>query len=247
MMEISHLVIGRGEIGQGVIELLNRKNVNISTYDIHGGLSKAVPKELGVMHICFPYSDEFVKQVREYIVKYNPKHVIVWSTVAIGTCRQIRHNVVHSPVEGCHPMLSYSLRVGVRWLGSTSKRELKFFDRMFQDDFDLETYVVYNSDYTEALKLLSTSIYGVNLVLADYVDTVSQEIGMDYDLSKLWNANYNQLYEKLGMTQFKKYVLDPPKGAIGGHCILPNAAILNEQYPEDLLDILLEMRPKDGI
>ena len=244
MMEVSHLVIGRGEIGKSVIELLNTKHTNVVTYDVQGGLNKAVPVELGVMHICFPYSDDFVKQVREYILKYKPKHVIVWSTVAIGTCREIRHGVVHSPVEGRHPQLAFSIRISVRWIGSTNKRELKFFDQMFQQDFGLETQVVTNSDFTEALKLLSTSLYGINLVFADYVEKVAKTIGMDYDLSKLWNADYNRLYERLDMTQFKKYVLDAPQGSIGGHCILPNAAILNEQHPDELLDLILEMRPK---
>jgi hypothetical protein len=55
---------------------------------------------------------------------------------------------------------------------------------------------------------------------------------------KEWNQDYNDLYRELDMPQYQKFILDPPKGQIGGHCIIPNVKLLDKQYPDELLNIL---------
>lgn len=239
---MNHLVIGMGEIGNAVYELIGTNSSDtLYSFDSKDGERVDIPRDLSVMHICFPFSDNFVKQVKEYIVQYEPRHIIIWSTVAIGTTRLLKHNVVHTPVEGRHPKLLRSLQIMHRWLGSTSLAELKFFGDYFQK-LGLRPRKIPHPETTEALKLLSTTKYGINLVFADYMNQVLTEVGGDYELSKQWDKDYNELYRALKMPQFQKYVLDPPGGRIGGHCVRENAMILQEDYDDDILDLIVGMK-----
>lgn len=226
-----------GEIGKAVQQVVR---CNVSTYDTAGD-NVRVRDKIHVLHICFPYSDTFVKDVRGYVIRYEPDHTIIYSTVAIGTTKLIGENVVHSPVEGKHPDLALSILHMERWLGTTSKSEGQFFTGMFKD-IGIKTRVIGSPDFTEALKLLSTTEYGINIEFARYKAHVAESIGMDYELTKDFNIEYNKLYRNLGLDDiYKKYVLDAPEGPKGGHCVTPNARLLNEQFPSELTKIVGEL------
>lgn len=226
-----NLVIGYGEIGKAIGEV-------IGEHDYLDVDVTPTGKEYAVMHICIPFTSDFVKIVKAYMAKYKPKHVIVYSTVPIGTCEKIGQKVVHSPVEGRHPDLALSINTMERWIGTSDKKEGHYFTNFFEDLF-MRVKVVTSSKFTEALKLLSTAEYGVNIAFADYKADVAEQIDMPYDLTKEWNLEYNRLYRELGLgKRFQKYVLDAPSGTIGGHCVVPNAKLLNFDYPDDMLDII---------
>lgn len=230
------LVIGYGEIGKAVGTMIGQHDM----LDQKPGLeNKSMYDELDILHICFPYTENFIEEVEKYIRNFNPQHIIIWSTVPIGTTKQIPR-AVHSPVEGKHPDLADSIAIMERWLGVNDKAEGQFFTEYFHQ-LDLRVRVVMSSDYTEALKLLSTTEYGINIEFARYKAHVALEIGMDYQLTKEWNTEYNRLYKELGLKSYQKFVLDAPDGPKGGHCVTPNALILNEQYPSIITEIVGEL------
>lgn len=237
---MTNLVIGLGEIGSSVLDVVSTYN---ETYGYDIKLDNKLPTNLkvGVLHICFPPSDSFVDDVKRYIKEYNPKHVIVWSSTPIGTCAKIGKKVVHSPVEGKHPRLVDSIYLMVRWIGCADKKETRWFKKYFHN-MNISSFIVYKPEYTEALKLLSTSEYGLNIVFADYKKSIADKLGMDYELMKQWNIDYNVLYKSLGYSQYQKFVLDPPQGKIGGHCVTQNAEILDKLHPNDILKLITEMK-----
>jgi hypothetical protein len=229
------LIVGYGEIGKAIKEVLGEP-VSVVDKDEH----LPTPDAVDVMHVCFPYSDDFLLEMGGYIDEYAPSHIIIYSTLPIGTTKQIP-KAVHSPVEGKHPALEDSIRLMERWIGYNDKEEWFFFNKFFQS-LGLRTKAVEGSDCTEALKLLSTTEYGLNIEFARYKAMVAESIGMDFQLTKDWNEEYNKLYKNLGMEKkYQKFVLDAPEGAKGGHCIVPNALILDEQYPNDLVAIVGEI------
>lgn len=231
-------VLGRGEIGKAVSKVIQATDT-VTVYDILDEEPKT-SSPTDVLHICFPPIDGFVKEVQGYIAQYKPEHVIIWSTVPIGTTKQIK-GAVHSPVEGRHPNLDLSIKNMVRWVGANNTSEAEFFERYFKMLF-INTKVVDNSDFTEALKLLSTTEYGINIEFARYKKMVANSLGMDFKLTKEWNRHYNKLYHNLGLSDiFQKFVLDAPEGPKGGHCVTPNAEILYEQYPSELVKIVGEI------
>ena len=231
---MNSLIVGMGEIGKAVKKVITKDK--IVTYDSsEGDFNKLSDPD--ILHICFPYSENFIKEVNGYINTIKPWHVIIWSTLPIGTTKRI-NGAVHSPVEGKHPHLASSIMNSVRWIGSNDSFEGKFFKDYFADKL-LKTHVVNNSDFTEALKLLSTTEYGINIEFARYKKQVADAIGMNYELTKAWNKDYNQLYKNHKMDdRFQKFVLDAPEGKIGGHCVVPNAKLLDKQYPNELVKIV---------
>src|SRR3990167_1823225 len=99
----SHLVIGLGEVGKAICAVLqdNPKNMVV-------GLDKGDvdSRQYDVIHICFPYSRKFKKQVRQYCQHYLKIRglVIIHSTVPVGTTESLDQiDAVHSPVRGVHP------------------------------------------------------------------------------------------------------------------------------------------------
>lgn len=168
------IVIGNGEVGQAVSQVISRSDI-VTVYDKKGG-EPPIVKGVDILHVCFPYGKKFVEYVNQYITKYRPWHVIIWSTVPIGTTKQIR-GAVHSPIEGVHPELANSIKAMTRWIGTNYLGEGHFFEGYFKKLF-MGTRLVNNSDFTEFLKLRSTSKYGINLVWTDYENKVAESIGM---------------------------------------------------------------------
>jgi hypothetical protein len=181
-----------------------------------------------MMFVAIPYTDKFVDIVADYQKKYEPKNIIIFSTVAIGTCDKL--GAVHSPVEGMHPNLANSIKTATRWLGGECK---EFLDLLSMAKIKYKQ--VAEPKYTEFLKLRSTSLYGLNIEFARYGKKVADEIGMEFEFIKDFDRDYNRLYQNLGKTEYHRYILNPPTGKIGGHCVVPNAKILDEQYPDEFL------------
>ena len=220
-------IIGRGQIGKAFSEVL-RSVVPVEAYDRVS--SEQCVEKTDILIIAFPYyGDIFCSEVKRYQEMFHPDDTVIVSTVPIGTCSRV--GAVHSPVEGKHPHLAESIRKGVRWIGGICGYKVM---QLFEEA-NLEIKQVAKPEYTEFLKLRSTSLYGVNIEFARYSKSVADSIGMNFKNIKEFDQDYNDLYKELNMPQFQRYILDPPEGDIGGHCVVPNAEILDKQYPNNFL------------
>jgi UDP-N-acetyl-D-mannosaminuronate dehydrogenase len=233
---MKHLIIGMGEVGMALSHVLKKEKLQVRDL-----FDNNVSLPIDMLHICIPYSETFVEVVKDYIEEYKPKHTIIYSSVPVGTTRQIGENVAHSPVEGIHPKLVAGFRNFTRWIGSTSVETTEACAD-FWIQYVSHTRATHNPDHTEFLKLYSTSKYGINIVFADYANNVAKHLGMDYEQVKHYDQDYNKLYTRIQRNQYKRYILDPPDGKIGGHCIVPNAELLSEQYPNEQLTLIMEMK-----
>jgi len=222
------VIIGYGEIGKGLYEFYSKYH-KIDIFDIKLKNSD-FEKEYDVMLVSIPYTENFVQIVKEYQKTFKPKATIIFSTVAIGTTVQIE-NAVHSPIEGKHPHLQESIAKWQVFMGGKNDIALGFFT-----DANKLVYGLDKPEHTEFMKLQSTSNYGVMIEYARYVDSVCDDIGLDYNAIKTFNMAYNQLYKTMGMPNYQRYILDAPKGNLGGHCVTNNSLILNKQYPSIFLE-----------
>lgn len=246
---MNSMVFGMGEVGKAVYEVTG-STLSFSLDDPKGQES-VWEGDLDVMHICFPYSETFVEDVQRYIKNFEPLHIIVWSTVPIGTCRKIDERVVHMPVEGMHPHLERSIRLGVRWIGYNRGDEARFVDQYFLD-LGCNPRSVQGTEVTELLKLRSTARFGIDLVWAQYEAELCKQYNIGFDQVQDYDIDYNDLYAicakladgESNNMQPKRHVLYPPEGEIGGHCVVPNAKLLNQQFPSDLLDKIIAMEKK---
>jgi len=81
------IIAGAGEVGKALGEVLSTykpifvdPRITISSTVYNTG-------QVDVLHIAFPYTKDFVAEVKRYQQKYKPTHTIIHSTVPVGTSR----------------------------------------------------------------------------------------------------------------------------------------------------------------
>jgi hypothetical protein len=212
------LILGRGEIGTALANVLKQYNpiVKTKTNDRIDGIE--------IMHICFQYSNNFVKEVKRYQELYKPKYTVIHSTVPVGTNRQL--NSISSPCLGVHPYLEESLKTFTKFLGGKQAGDVADYFRRANIKVHLED----KTETTELLKLLCTTKYGIDIEYVKDVKNQCDKYGVPFDSWMIWNDNYNRGYYKLGQEQFMRPNLIPIMNKIGGHCVLPNAKIFNTKF-----------------
>lgn len=209
-----HLVIGLGEVGKAIREVLGADGLDINITPTHSTYD--------VLHICFPYSNKFVENVVAYQKKYTPSLTIIHSTVPIGTSREC--NAVHSPVRGIHPHLTEGVRTFVKYFGGKDAEQAA---KIFRD-LGITVKATPLSENTEALKLWDTTIYGMNIIIEKAIHEFCKTHDLDFNLIYAdANTTYNEGYERLGHPEYKKYILAHKEGPIGGHCVIPNAKLID--------------------
>ena len=206
------LVVGNGEVGTSLGEVLGCEVLGETTEK----------RECDVLHICFPYSYKFGKEVKRYQQLYNPKYTIVHSTVPIGCCQGL--GVYHSPIRGMHPNLAQSIKTFVTYL-APENRELK----NYLESYGMKIELVKKPRNTEALKLFDTTYYLWNILFEKMLYAYCKEYNLDYQLIyKKANETYNEGYVRLGKPEVQRPVLKHIEGKVGGHCIIPNAEMLEK-------------------
>jgi hypothetical protein len=236
------LLIGYGEVGQGIYEAWKDKH-EFTIYDPdkgHGGFSKENHGEYDICLIAIPHSPQFINICKQWKILLDNISMVVFSSVPIGTCSQIP--AVHSPIEGDHTNMAESIKKHQRWVGGYDDVVMDFFH---QTCGFLGVVVLPKPEHTEFLKLRSTTIYGINIEFARYSKDVSQDIGLDYDWVKKYDRDYNRLLKNTDRPDLQRPALDPPEGKIGGHCVIPNARLLQNTYPGDLVKVLLDHNKED--
>jgi len=246
----THLVIGAGEVGGALYQILNKRySTQIRDKE------DRVKGHFQVLHVAYPAYppvEHFVKVTRDYIKKYKPELTIIHSTVPVGTTAQIGGNVVHSPIRGMHnkrhhpgitkanvhkgakgdlELFAKSLKKFVKYFGGAKAREAaEYFKKA-----GVPVQVFKKAETTELLKLLDTAYYGWNVMFAKEAKRIADEYGLDFDeVYTIPNTHYNEGYRKHGMHHVVRPVLKHMPGKIGGHCVVPNAYLLDTWITEIL-------------
>lgn len=217
---MKHLVIGLGEVGSAIQKVLNCDGLDFEKESTANG------GPYDMLHICIPYGAAFIESVKNYIKLYQVKYVVVHSTVPLGTCDP--EGWVHSPVRGIHPNLEEGIRTFTKYFGGIKAAEVA---QVFID-LGIESVITTQAATTEALKLWDTTQYGVMIALEKEIHAYCDRHGLDFSIVyKDANRTYNDGYTKLGKGNVVRPYLQHMDGPIGGHCVIPNATILNNSEP----------------
>jgi len=77
----------------------------------------------------------------------------------------------------------------------------------------------------------------------DDVDKLCNKNNIPFnDVMTKWNTEYNRGYKLLGKPNVIRPVLTPPKGKIGGHCIIPNAETIKGYFKSDVIEYILKLK-----
>ncbi len=230
------LLLGYGEIGSSIYAIFHERH-DILIHDVDKGYDCADNLDnIDVLLVAIPYSENFVSIVREFQEKTQAKGTLVFSTVAIGTCSAL--NACHFPVEGKHPNIANDMRNNRHhWLGGDNKEVVEFLSIT-----GIPFHQLAKPEYTEFLKLRSTAYYGVCIEFARYCKQVADAIGLGEIYIQQYDEAYNLVVHHRGDARYIRPVLMAPNGMIGGHCVVPNAKILDSQFPSPFLKMIYEKK-----
>ena len=221
------LVIGLGEVGRPLLAVLQRvhraEGIDLPPRDVHS--------RVDLMHVCYPAEvDDFVGMTAAYAQRYRPEIVVIHSTVPVGTTRAVQSSVsipvVHSPVRGKHARMEEELLHYTKFVGASDPGVATRVESYFQQA-GMRTRRLASTEASELAKLTETTYLGLLIAFAQDVDRMARDTGVSYD-------EVVSFYDEIGY-------LPPVRcfpGVIGGHCVMPNIALLKRSHNSRILDAI---------
>lgn len=221
------LIVGMGQVGRAIqaaftgVHTMSFKDLN----------DNPLPKNVDVMHICLRYDtmddDKFLKTVLGYAREVKPKMIDICSTVAPGTSEYIELRTgiptMHSTTRGLHPRID--LRKITKHIGGPEAGRLA----EIYNQAGVPTITHKSARTTELAHILNNLAYGVNLVLADELQSICRDYGVDYfEAVMLYTKTNNQGFEAMDNPTKVRMILTPPGGVLGGHCVVQSANLLEK-------------------
>src|SRR5262249_17041307 len=93
----------------------------------------------------------------------------------------------------------------------------------------MKTKLLSSPEASEIAKLSETTYFGLMIAWAQEVERLCMELGTDYN-------EVVSFYDEIKFFPPVRYF----PGVIGGHCVMPNIAILRQQFPSGLLDAIVK-------
>ncbi|MEM3752937.1 MAG: GDP-mannose dehydrogenase [Candidatus Bathyarchaeia archaeon] len=244
------LVVGLGDVGRSLFELV-KENGRFVVYgfDVNENKmrdigQKSLPREVDVMHVCIPCLDKntFLNAVVGYAKRFNPKLVIIDSTVPPGTTTEAYKRisgclVAHSPVRGVHKSLEYmkwELKRWTKYVGGATAEAAEASRKHFEE-LGLKTKVLKSCLETELAKLFETTYRAWMIVCFQEMHRISKHFNADFDETV-------DFLEDTHRVRLDRPVMFP--GVIGRHCLIPNTELLLQSYDSDFLRLILKSNEK---
>ena len=247
------LVIGLGEIGVPILNILE-KGEDVIGYDIDPTKMNSKKyqalkeKPILFLHICIPFTKNFVSTVVNLAKVKKPKAIVIHSTIEPYTTQKIQKlidiPVIYSATRGVHKrMISdmkkytkfYALEKSApnkKWASQNYSNLLKkcgIKSKKMSDPITLELAKI----------IVDTSYYGWLINYAQLSNMIAKKHKVDYD--EMWSF----------ADEIQKYLRNRPKmfpGFIGGHCVIPNLSLINEEslWQIDKINNLYVQKVKDA-
>jgi hypothetical protein len=232
------LVVGLGEIGAPLLEIVrgvySAEGLDIEPKQIHGPFD--------VLHICVPYNSDFVDTASDYVARFDPKLTIIESTVLPSTTDKIyektREPICHSPVRGRKADgFKWAYYAYTKFIGPAEPE----FGKMAEDYYHslgFKTLMCSSPMETEFMKILNTTYYGLMIVWFQEIHRICRQFKIDEKrIIEFFKSN-----EVNSGGKHPRPVFYP--GVIKGHCVIPNAQLLNDIFPSPFVDIILTSNEK---
>jgi UDP-N-acetyl-D-mannosaminuronate dehydrogenase len=228
-----NIVAGLGEIGIPILKLLSSSSISIG-YDINPKLmnkklfNKYEKDETLFLHICIPFSLNFLNQVISLNDKFKPKIIVIHSTISPHTTESLQKKIdvpiIYSATRGVHKRMLSDLRKYTKFFAiSKNSPKPKWASSKFKELMKrcgVKTKQMSDPVTLELAKIVvDTSYYGWLINYAQISNMIAKKHGVNYD--EMWTFS----------DEIHKYLGDRPKmfpGFIGGHCVIPNLSLIKE-------------------
>ena len=237
-----NVVAGLGEIGKPILQLLSKNTLTIG-YDINSKLinqqrfEKHKTLKTSFLHICIPFTKRFESNVISLYNKFKPQVIIIHSTISPHTTEKLQKElpipVIYSAVRGVHKRMLYDLKRYTKFFAIDSKAPRKNWAVLTYSKLmkkcGVKTKKMSNTVTLELAKILcDTSYYGWLITYAQLTNMVAIKNKINYD--EMWSF----------ADEIHKFLGNRPKmvpGFIGGHCVIPNLGLINN----NTLDLIREI------
>ena len=236
------VVVGLGEIGNPILKLLSKKNIVVG-FDLNRDLMDTIKfekyknLETSFLHIAIPVTDKLITNILKLYKKFLPECIIIHSTIKPGTTEKLQKKipipVIYSATRGVHNRMIYDLKRYTKFFvistnAPRSKWALSRYVKVMKD-CGIKTKKMSNPETLELAKIIcDTSYLGWLVNYAQLSNMIAIQYGIDYD--EMWSFS-DEIHRNLG-NRPKMY-----PGYIGGHCVIPNLELINNQT----LDMIKKM------
>ena len=225
------VVVGLGEIGKPIFRLIS-KSVKTVGHDKNPKLipkinQKYVKLPTRFLHICIPYNKTFDYNIKKLVTKFSPKCIVIHSTIQPKTTSHLQSKldvpIIYSPIRGVHKRMLYDLKRYTKFFSIEkntphAKWACSQYSRLMKK-VGVKTKLVSNPLTLELAKIVvDTSYYGWLINYAQMSQMIALKHSIDYD--EMWSF----------ADEIHKFLGNRPKmfpGYIGGHCVIPNLELLN--------------------
>ena len=237
-----NVVAGLGEIGTPILQLVSRKTPTVG-YDINPKLmdekkfSKYENMDTLFLHICIPFNDKFILNVKSLFNKFKPAGIIIHSTVSPGTTKKLQTlftiPVIYSATRGVHKRMLYDLKRYVKFYAVDPDAPRANWASVIYSKL-MKRCGVKTKKMTTPLTLeiakivVDTSYYGWLINYAQLSNMIAIKNKIDYD--EMWSF----------ADEIHKFLGNRPKmfpGFIGGHCVIPNLDLIKDDTLNLIKDI----------
>ena len=244
-MNKKNIVAGLGEIGTPILKLLSENELSIG-YDINEDLMnkkkfhKYEKTQTLMLHICIPFSEKFISNVKKLVKKFDPQIVVVHSTVSPRTTSTLQSKlsipIIYSATRGVHKRKFDKYQPHKNGILFDIMRYTKFFAisdnapnkifaiKEFKKSMKTNGVKTKQMSTPETLELgkiiCDTSYYGWLINYAQLSNMIATQYNVDYD--EMWTFS----------DEIHKFLGNRPKmfpGIIGGHCIIPNLDLIHNE------------------
>jgi len=245
------LVVGLGEIGRTLFELLKEKeDFTVRGLDLDETKMRAarqdtnkLPNKVDTIHICLPCKDQgnFVATVSSYAKQFKPKLLIINSTVPPGTTKKTQQNckclVAHSPARGVHKSsehMKWEMKRWTKYVGGADAQAAETACNHFEK-MGLKVKTLKSCAETELAKLFETTYRAWMIACFQEMHRISRHFNGDFDEAVDFLEDTHRL-------RLDRPVMFP--GVIGGHCLIPNTELLLNAYDSEFLRLILKSNEK---
>jgi len=233
MQKSKDIVAGLGEIGTPILTLLS--DVTLATgYDVKKelmdeGFQKIAYLPTNFMHICIPFNADFNSNVVSLFKKFNPKCIVIHSTIKPGTTEKLQKKlpipVIYSATRGVHKRMLHDMKRYVKFYAiSMDAPKRDWASQAFSKTMKKCDIVAKRMSSPITLELAKivcdTSYYGWLITYSQISNLIAREYNVDYD--EMWSF----------ADEIHKFLGNRPKmfpGFIGGHCVVPNLQLIDNQ------------------
>ena len=226
------VVVGLGEIGKPMFKLIS-KSVKTVGYDKNTKLNpksnqKYMELPTRFIHICIPFNKFFYSNLKKSTGKFSPKSIVIHSTISPGTTSWLQSKfnipVIYSATRGVHKRMLRDLRRYTKFFAiQKNAPDAKWASSQFSllmRKAGVKTKRMSNPLTLELAKIVcDTSYYGWLINYAQISQIIALKNKVDYN--EMWSFA-DEIHKFLG----NRPIMFP--GNIGGHCVIPNLELIND-------------------